>query len=103
VIGDANLDGVVNGTDYGLVLLNYGLSGSAATWGTGDVNYDGVINGTDYGLVLLNYGQVLPPQFSGLSGAGSSGAGSSVPEPGTLALLGCGLFGLLAYAWRKHR
>jgi hypothetical protein len=26
-----------------------------------------------------------------------------VPEPTTLALLGCGLFGLLAYAWRKRK
>jgi len=26
-----------------------------------------------------------------------------VPEPGTLALLACGLFGLLAYAWRKRK
>lgn len=26
-----------------------------------------------------------------------------VPEPSTLALLACGLFGLLAYAWRKRK
>jgi hypothetical protein len=26
-----------------------------------------------------------------------------VPEPTSLALLGCGLFGLLAYAWRKRK
>ncbi|NLF07317.1 MAG: PEP-CTERM sorting domain-containing protein [Pirellulaceae bacterium] len=26
-----------------------------------------------------------------------------VPEPSTLALLACGLFGLLAYAWKKRR
>lgn len=26
-----------------------------------------------------------------------------VPEPSTLALLGCGLMGLLAYAWRKRK
>jgi hypothetical protein len=25
------------------------------------------------------------------------------PEPSTIALLGCGLFGLLAYAWRKRK
>jgi len=28
---------------------------------------------------------------------------SQIPEPSTLALLTCGLFGLLAYAWRKRR
>lgn len=28
---------------------------------------------------------------------------TSVPEPGTLALLSAGLFGLVAYAWRKRR
>ena len=28
---------------------------------------------------------------------------NTIPEPGTLALLGCGLLGLLCHAWRKRR
>jgi len=39
----------------------------------------------------------------GYNGIGDSVNVSRVPEPSTLALLGCGLFGLLAYAWRKRK
>ena len=31
------------------------------------------------------------------------GTGEIIPEPSTLALLACGLVGLLAYAWRKRK
>ncbi len=34
---------------------------------------------------------------------GASIAAGAVPEPGTLALLACGLAGLLCYAWRKRK
>lgn len=42
------------------------------------------------------------PSFTGL-GDTVSFSGFNVPEPSTFALLGCSLFGLLAYAWRKRK
>ncbi|MFZ1935083.1 MAG: PEP-CTERM sorting domain-containing protein [Thermoguttaceae bacterium] len=41
--------------------------------------------------------------FASFTATGLSGyAMTAVPEPGTLALLAAGLFGLLAYAWRRR-
>jgi hypothetical protein len=37
------------------------------------------------------------------TGADTSGVMAAIPEPSTLALLACGLVGLLAYAWRKRK
>lgn len=47
---DVNADGVVNGFDVGLLLGNWGFSG------TGDVNDDGIVNGFDLGLMLGAWG-----------------------------------------------
>ena len=49
--GDANLDGVVNASDYTLIDngFNSQTSGPLLTgWFNGDFNYDGVVNGDDY-------------------------------------------------------
>jgi len=94
--GDANLDGTVDGTDYGLVIGNYNHPGG---WAQGDFNYDGVVDGADYGYIIGNYNHSFVP---GAIVSGAAGA-TAVPEPGTIALLGCGLIGLLAYAWRKRK
>jgi hypothetical protein len=48
--GDINLDGVVLGADLGLLLGNWGFSG------TGDLNNDGVVTGADLGLLLGVWG-----------------------------------------------
>jgi hypothetical protein len=45
----------------------------------------------DVDMVRFSTGALTPDQFV------------RVPEPGTLVLLGCGLIGLLAYAWRKRK
>ncbi len=47
--GDANLDGVVNGSDY--TLIDNGFNNKLTGWRNGDFNYDGVVNGDDYTLI----------------------------------------------------
>ena len=49
-LGDINLDGIVGGADLGLLLGNWGFSG------TGDLNGDGIVTGADLGLVLGAWG-----------------------------------------------
>ena len=47
--GDANLDGVVNGSDY--TLIDNGFNNNLTGVRNGDFNYDGVVNGDDYTLI----------------------------------------------------
>jgi len=48
--GDVNLDGVVDGADYG-TLDNWIQFPGTAGYMNGDVNFDGVIDGADYGML----------------------------------------------------
>ena len=79
--------------------------------------YNGSGGNSVFKFALAPLGQVTGTEFSVLVGKGTvppmtdrshyMGVAyrfvSEVPEPSTLALLGCGLLGLLAYAWRKRR
>jgi hypothetical protein len=53
--GDLNLDGVVNGTDFGLLAAQFGKV--ASNWDQGELNYDGVVNGSDFALLAANFGK----------------------------------------------
>jgi len=65
--GDANLDGVVNAQDAGIVSGNFNSTG---TWATGDFTGDGIVNFQDAGVLSGNFNNVrdtsvlMPGNFS---------------------------------------
>ncbi len=78
--GDANLDGVVNGSDYSLI--DNGFNNKLTNWRNGDFNYDGAVNGDDYTLIdnAFNTQNALPlavVSVSTFTGTTSSPTGHS--------------------------
>jgi autotransporter-associated beta strand protein len=56
LLGDANLDGKVNGTDFNLMATNFNQAVTDG-WDEGDFNYDGKVNGNDFVLLADNFNQ----------------------------------------------
>ena len=56
LLGDANLDGKVNGTDFNLMANSFNQAVTNG-WDRGDFNYDGTVNGTDFVLMSDNFNQ----------------------------------------------
>jgi autotransporter-associated beta strand protein len=92
--GDANLDGTIDGGDYGII-DNFVQVPGADGYGNGDFNYDGVIDGGDYGIIDNNIqAQGAPFPTSSSSGASGLSGVTAVPEPtacGFAILIGAGL------------
>jgi len=92
IYGDANLDGVVNGSDLNIVLKNY-LSTNAVTWDTGDSNYDNKVDISDLNTVLSNYGRTasatvrIADVAAHMLGATASPASVPAPANGALELI----------------
>jgi len=80
--GDCDLDGDVDETDYGSLLLSWQATGKS--WVNGDYDGDGDVDETDYGSLLLSW-------QNGVTGV----AGGPIPEPVTLSLLSLGGLALL--------
>lgn len=78
--GDANLDGFVDGTDFGL--WNSNKFTGALEWDKGDFNHDGNVDGSDFGIWNAN-------KFT-------ASDGSLVPEPSAALGLLAVISGLLA-------
>ncbi len=89
LVGDANLDGVVDLRDYLIMDANYlsgfdGTPGHFATWQDGDFNGDGIVNAADYALIDQAFGAEHSASV-GTTGAVSGGPGLGVgamPESG---------------------
>ena len=75
--GDANLDGVVNTSDFTAMATNFG--GTAKNWVQGDFNYDGKVNALDFNAIAMNFGATPTP--------GAVLGGVLVPEPSAFFLL----------------
>ncbi len=87
--GDANLDGIVSGDDFTILVGNLGKSASG--WDHGDFNYDGVVSGDDFTLLVENLGKqangadvTLPAaDYAAINAfAAANGLTADVPEPG---------------------
>jgi hypothetical protein len=97
--GDLNLDGLIDGADYG-VIDNYVQFPGTGGYANGDFNHDGVIDGADYGIIdnsVQLQGEPFPStfEFGSASGAGSL---SPVPEPSA-----CGVAIIVSAALLRRR
>ena len=89
-VGDANLDGSFDSTDFVSVFVA-GLyeTGQAAGWGAGDWDGDGLFDSSDFVAAFVDGGyEVGPKQVL------------AVPEPSSVVLL---LLGIAAFASRRRR
>jgi hypothetical protein len=55
LLGDANLDGKVNGADFAIVASNFNTA--VTGWDQGDFNYDEKVNGSDFAFLAANFNQ----------------------------------------------
>ena len=92
LLGDANLDGIVNAEDFTPFSTNIGASG--ASWDQGDFNYDGTVNAEDFTPFSHNLGQSAN-QAGPLTGAGAIGL-ANVPEPASMGLMVAAGLGILS-------
>jgi MYXO-CTERM domain-containing protein len=91
--GDLNMDGLVDGADYG-VIDNFVQFPGISGYSNGDFNYDGLIDGADYGVIDNTVQLQGDPFPAGTFGASGGMARTiAVPEPAACgaALLAVGL------------
>ncbi len=84
VRGDANLDGVVNLADFGVLRASFG---DAAGWAAGDFTGDGVVNLADFGLLRSNFGFDRDAGLAAGSLIFPADLAATVPEPAAAGVI----------------
>jgi len=80
IMGDANVDGVVDDADLSLLLAHWtGAGGTGGTWGGGDFDGNGTVSDVDLSFLLAHWTGALGPDSIG------------VPEPATMGCLSLAL------------
>ncbi len=99
LLGDANLDGIVNSEDFTPFSANVGKNGS---WDQGDFNYDGTVNSEDFTPFSANLGKsaTLAAAAGGLVSANGL---ANVPEPASAGLMVVAGLGVLRRRRRPAR
>jgi autotransporter-associated beta strand protein len=109
LLGDANLDGTVNGADFSILAANFGQG--YTNWDQGNFLFTPAINGADFSALAHNFGlgdsgadaAVSPADVAALDAfAAANGLLNDVPEPTTVGLIFgmCGV-GLLTRRRKK--
>jgi hypothetical protein len=112
LLGDANLDGNVNGSDFSILAANFGLG--VTNWDQGNFLYGSSVNGSDFSALATNFGQgdsnasVTPADIAALDAfAAANGLPTptiaAVPEPATLGILALGTAATLLRRKRSPR
>jgi fibronectin-binding autotransporter adhesin len=110
LVGDANLDGTVNGSDFSILAANFGLG--VTNWDQGNFLYTSSVNGSDFSALAANFGQgdsgaaVTPADIAALdSFAAANGLPAptiaAVPEPASIGLLALGTVTVLSRRQRR--
>ena len=99
--GDLNLDGLIDGADYG-VIDNYVQFPGTSGYSNGDINCDGMIDGADYGLID-NAIQLQGAPFQAGTYPAVAGALTPVPEPASPSIIGFASASILGPRSRRSR
>jgi hypothetical protein len=87
LVGDANLDGTVDSTDFNALAASFGAAGTR--WSLGDFNYDQSTDTLDFDQLAAQFGNTLAVPV----------AAALVPEP--LSWIGAGVFALALRTRRR--